>query len=119
MFQIIRQLQPKERKKTLVHAENGVTASEKEQIEIVRDHFEEVFQRRGGDKMKDIEPTEMERPFTEVEITKSVSRLKNNKSTGIDNISAEMIKYSPKIVYQEMQTFSMKWQKLAISQMKV
>ena len=44
----------------------------------------------------------MKRPFTEVEIRKSVSRLKNNKSTGIDDISAEMIKYSPKIVYQQI-----------------
>ena len=29
MFQVIRQLQPKERKKILVHTENRVTASEK------------------------------------------------------------------------------------------
>ena len=29
MFQVIIQLQPKERKKILVHTENGVTASEK------------------------------------------------------------------------------------------
>ena len=44
----------------------------------------------------------MKRPFTEVEIRKSVGRLKNNKSTEIDDISAEMIKYSPKIVYQQI-----------------
>ena len=35
----------------------------------------------------------MKRPFKGVEIRKSVSRLKNNKSTEIDDISAEMIKY--------------------------
>ena len=44
----------------------------------------------------------MKRPFTEVEIRKLVSRLKNNQSTGIDDISVEMIKYSPKIVYQQI-----------------
>ena len=33
MFQEIRQLQPKERKKILVHTKNGVTASEKKQID--------------------------------------------------------------------------------------
>ena len=43
----------------------------------------------------------MKRPFTEVEIRKSVSRLKNNKSTGID-VSEEMIKYSLKFVYQQI-----------------
>ena len=44
----------------------------------------------------------MKRPFTEVEIRKSVSRLKNSKRTGINDISGEMIKYSLKIVYQQI-----------------
>ena len=100
MLSVIRQLLPKERKKILVHTENGVRASEKKQIEIVTNHFKEIFQRREGAEIKDIEPRKMKRPFTEVEIRRSVSRLKNNKSTGIDDISAEMIKYSPKIAYQ-------------------
>ena len=102
MFQVIRQLQLKERKKILVHTENGVTRSEKRQIEIITNHFKEVFQRRGEQEIKDIEPTEMKRPLTEVEIRKSLSRLKNNKSTGIDDISAETTKFSPKIVYQQI-----------------
>ena len=76
MFQVIRQLQPKERKKILVHTENGVIGSEKKQIGIVTNHFKEVFQRRGEEKIKDKEPAEMKRPFTEAEIRKSVSRLK-------------------------------------------
>ena len=88
MFQVNRELQPKERMKILVHTENGVTAREKKQIEVVTNYFKEVLQRRGDDEIKDIEPTEMKRPFIELEIRKSVSRLKNNKSTGIDNISA-------------------------------
>ena len=102
MFQVIRQLLPKERKKILVHTENGVTASEKKKIVIVTNHFKEVFQRRREDEIKDIVPTEMKEPFKEVEIRKSVSRLKDNMSTGINDISAEMIKYSPKIVYQRI-----------------
>ena len=68
MFQVIRQLQPKERKKILVHTENVVIVNEKKQIEIVTNHFKGVFQRRGEDEIKDIEPTEMKRPFTEIEI---------------------------------------------------
>ena len=76
IFQVMRKLQLKERKKILVHTENGVTASEKKQIEIVTNHFKEVFQRRGGEVIKDIEPAEMKIPFTEVERRKSVSRLK-------------------------------------------
>ena len=76
MFQVIRQLQPKKRKKILVHTENGVTASEKTQIKIVTNHFQEVFQRRWEEEIKYIEPKEMKRRYTEVEIRKSVSRLK-------------------------------------------
>ena len=64
MFQVIRQLQPKERNKLLVHTENGVTASEKKQIAIVTNHFKEEFQRRREDEIKDIEPTEMTKSFT-------------------------------------------------------
>ena len=102
MFRVIRQLQPKERKKMLVLTENGVTTSVKKQVEVVANHFKEVFQGRRDDEIRDIEPTEMKRPFTEVETRKSMSRLKSNKSTGIDDISAEMIKYSPKIVYLQI-----------------
>ena len=76
MFQVIRQLQPKERKKILVNNENGVAACEKKQIEIVTNHFKEVFQRRGEDEIKDIEPTELKRQFPEVDIRKSVSKFK-------------------------------------------
>ena len=46
------------------------------QIKIVKNHFKEVFQRKEEDKIKDIEPTEIKRPFTELEIRKSVSSLK-------------------------------------------
>ena len=101
MFQVIRQLQPKARKKILVYTDNGVTASEKKHIEFVTNNFKEVFQRR-EEEIKDIEPTEMKKSFTEVKIRKSVCRLKSNKSTGIDDISAEMIKYIPKIAYQQI-----------------
>ena len=102
MFQVTTQLQPKKRKKILVHTENGVSASEKKQMEIITNHFKERFQGRVEEEIKEMEPTEMERPFTEENIRKSVSRLKNNKSPGIDDISAEMISYSHKIVYQQI-----------------
>ena len=85
-------------------------------LALVTNHFKDVFQRRGEDGIKDIEPTEMKRPFTEVEIRKSVGRWKNNKTTGIDDISAEMIKYSPKIVYQQIEDI---FNEMATPQMKL
>ena len=53
----------------------------------------------------------MKRPFTEVEIRKSVSRLKNNKGTGMDD--------SPKLVYQQIVDSFNEMATLAISQMKL
>ena len=61
----------------------------------------------------------MKRPFTEVEMRKSVSRLKNNKSTGIDDISAELINTALRLYTNKLQTFLIKWQKLATPQMKL
>ena len=39
MVQVSRQLQLKKIKKILVHIQNGVTASEKKQTEVVTNHF--------------------------------------------------------------------------------
>ena len=73
MFQVIRQLQSKDRKKILLHTKNEVIASKKKQIEIITNQFIEVFQRRGEKEIKGIEPAEIKRPFTEEEKRKSLS----------------------------------------------
>ena len=44
-FKQLVQLQQKERKKILVHTENGVAASKKKHIGIVTNHFKEMFQK--------------------------------------------------------------------------
>ena len=41
----------------------------------------------------------MEIPFTSKEIKEAVNLLKNNKSTGCDGISAELLKQSPETIY--------------------
>ncbi len=43
------------------------------------------------DKFKKYDPHDMTIPFTADEIEKAARSLKNNKSTGIDNIKAELI----------------------------
>ena len=40
--------------------------------------------------------------FTPSEIKKAVWTLKNNKSSGMDQINVELIKYSPKVVYEKI-----------------
>ncbi len=46
------------------------------------------------------EPHDMITSFTADEIEKAARSLKNNKSTGIDNIKAELIKYAPNNVHK-------------------
>ena len=41
-------------------------------------------------------------PFTEAEITKNVTSMKNGKSPGPDNLNTELIKYAPPVIHQEI-----------------
>ncbi len=102
MFQVVRQLQSKDKNKILVNAESGVTASEKKQVEIVTDYFREVFRKDSEKEVEDVKPVEMRKPFTTEEISKAVKKLKNNKSSGIYDISAEMIKYGPEVIHSRI-----------------
>ena len=46
--------------------------------------------------------TPMTRPFEKEEIRNAISKLKNNKSPGIDGMGAELLKYGPSILYDEI-----------------
>ena len=44
----------------------------------------------------------MKVPFKALEIKKAVKKLKNNKSPGIDDVNAEMIKYGPDQIHERI-----------------
>ena len=49
------------------------------------------------------EPIEMDTgPFTIQELRRAISRLKNDKTPGVDNISEEMLKASPAIALNQL-----------------
>jgi len=52
--------------------------------------------------MEDVKPSKMNKPFTAEEIETAVKCLKNNKSPGIDNINAELLKYGPNELHDEI-----------------
>ena len=56
--------------------------------------------------------------FTSSEIRKAVWILKNNKSTAMDQINVELIKYSPKVVYKKLQIYTTISQSQGSTQMK-
>ena len=95
----IKKLTPKQ--PLLLKSENGLTANEQQQAQIVANFFKEQFF-KNSQPMPNIIPTAMKSPFTAKEIKKASSKLKNNKSPGVDNITAEFIKYGPDQLFQQI-----------------
>ena len=73
----------------------------REKLKCITEYFKELF---SGDRQKEdvIPPETMRIPFTAVEIEKASKKLKNNKSSGKDNVAPEYIKYAPQIIHQEI-----------------
>ena len=86
----------------LVTGEDGLTKDSKEQLEIITNFFEKTFNKENIDKMEDVKPSKMNDPFTAEEIETATKRLKNNKSPGVDNINAELLKYGPNELHGEI-----------------
>eukprot|EP00794_Sanderia_malayensis_P021295 gene21295-23367_t len=57
-----------------------------------------MFHKEEEKKIMEIIPTKMKTPFIGEEIMKSVRRLKNGKSPGVDNLNTELIRYGPNIL---------------------
>ena len=101
MFKAIRALKSiKPKKKLVVEGENGLATNEKQQAEIITDHFNKVFVKEDEKEIENIEPKEMTTPFTEKEVQAAVKSLSNNKSPGCDNLKAELIKHCPETIFQ-------------------
>ena len=95
----IKRLTPKE--KLVIETKEGLTSNEKKQSEIIARYFENIFY-TNTTPMQKVLPTPMSTLFTSSEIRKAVWTLKNNKSPGMDQINVELIKYSPKVVYEKI-----------------
>ena len=102
MYEAIKQLKRmKPKSNLLIKTENGFTANQSKQTELITNYFKQQFF-KDAEKLPDIAPEQMQEPFTATEIQKAASRLKNNTSPGIDEIYTEMIKYGPPEVFEEM-----------------
>ena len=93
-------MQPK--KKILVNGEDGLITDEEEQVEITTNFFEKVFNNENMEEMDEIQPIKMKQKFKAKEVETAIKSLKNNKSPGIDNINAELLKYGPNELNQEI-----------------
>ena len=71
-------------------------------INVISDHFKNVFQSANAIKLPEIQPQKLQQPFTECEVRKAIKSLKNNKSGGCDLVKAEHLKHAPTEVYIEI-----------------
>ena len=103
MFKAVRALKTtKPQKKLIVDGADGIATTEHQQLEVITDHFKNIFHKPGQQEMKQVEPTEMSEPFTAEEVKKAVTSLSNNKSAGSDQLKAELLKHSPEEIFIEI-----------------
>ena len=86
MFQAIKTIKNiKPIKPLLIQSQAGLTANQEEQCKIIAEHFKIQFH-KNAENLPPIHPEKMRTPFTKIEITNAIRRLKNNKSPGVDEV---------------------------------
>ena len=88
-----------------VHDENNNYAcSDSQKASIIANHFEALLAPSSAScsETKHYKSCQMSVPFTSNEVEKASKSLKNGKSSGIDNLNAELIKHAPPKVHQSI-----------------
>ena len=103
MFQAIKDIKrSKPKEALLIKTHDGtLTADPKKQCELIAEHFQHQFY-KSAESLPDVASQPMKTPFTRTEIKGAVKKLKNNKSAGMDDVVAELIKYGPDLLYDEI-----------------
>ena len=92
MFRAVKNLQRMKTKTPLtIDRDGGVTTDPDKQTVIISEFFKNMFTDQSAKEIEHIPPAEMRQPFTETEIKSAVKSLKNNRSPGTDEITAEQI----------------------------
>ena len=90
------------RKENVFIEHNNVPLSNEKSLEKITEFYNRLFNEENKQSFEDIKPEKMKMPFSKEEVIKAVNSLKNNKSPGPDNISAEQLKHCPDIIYQHI-----------------
>ena len=105
-YQVLRSINNNKRKQPLcVQDEDGnIVSSEKDQAEIISHHFCQLLapDDASTNTIKSYAPCAMITPFTGDEIYEAAKSMKNGKSSGIDDIHAEHIKYAPSSIHKNI-----------------
>ena len=82
--------------------DGNIVSSEKDQADIISHHFCQLLAPDDVSIHKSYAPCVMFTPFTGDEIYEAAKSMKNGKSSGIDDIHAEHIKYAPPSVHENI-----------------
>ena len=80
--------------------EGRMCNSEKQQLEELTKHFKNIFEKENQEQPPQYPPCQNNPPFTKEEIITATRRLKNEKSPGVDEMIAELLKLAPDKVHQ-------------------
>ena len=95
MYKAVNKLKSTEpRKNILVQGPNGKVTNNRQQAEIISQHFHHIFFSENQEDFE-VKPAKMNPPFQRQEIEKAIKSLKDGKSPGIDNLQSELIKHGP------------------------
>ncbi|XP_057294528.1 uncharacterized protein LOC130623039 [Hydractinia symbiolongicarpus] len=104
-FKALRMLHSKPYENPYVHDETGKhIASPQLVYETIKSHFQTQFYKPNETNLQQFidNPKPLNQPITTEEIRKCANLLNNNRASGFDNISAELIKYAPTICHNEI-----------------
>ena len=105
MYEAIRTLNKRSQNTVIVHNPDGEFVTSPEQkVNIITDFFENLFCVENITPFDDIPPVKLSTPFTSEEIRKAANKLRNGKSTGSDNLPAELVKAGPSELHEEIAT---------------
>ena len=103
MFHAVRLLNKKEDNTILVeNSEGDLIHSTEEEIKEITKYFENIFKQEKVTPIPDIKPQKLKEEITSLEVKQAVDKIKNNKSPGCDEINAELLKNSPKVVFDKI-----------------
>ena len=112
MFIALRKMnRNKPKGKIFVKDGEGIIENEEEVTNLVTAFFQEMFQSKAAEPNFEIKLCKMTKPFTTMEVENVIKKLKNNKSPGSGNLSAELLKNSPSVVHEYIPEILNKWQK--------
>ena len=101
MYQAVREINKKEDNTIIIeNSKNEIIHNTEKEIEEITKYFENIFTQENTTPIPEIKPQKLKEPISSKEIKKALTKIKNNKSPGCDELNAELLKESPEITYQ-------------------